>query len=651
MKRVRIERKTKERVLLTEILPYEVPMLFSNEGYYLKVLDKKFSEILEQLGNLAKKSGSFTIPYNYEVRRSSSSSTRLLSVIHPITQLKFVEFYRQYEQLLVHLCSRSPISLRRVSRVAKFYYRPDMTIDEDSLVSEEAEVVPDMLDHETRYLKSYFSYEPIDLIYKFFDRHDFRRLEQKYDFLVEFDVNKCFYNIYTHSLSWAIKTKEIAKKNIGKKSFEDTFDRLMQESNYNETNGIVVGPEASRIFAEIILQRIDLNVLQRIEQAGLKYGVDLEIRRYIDDYFVFANDPSVGERVKAMFSEVLLHFKLYLNSGKGGTRSSPFLTSIGAAKWQTKQLIRNFLENVTRNIKAKLEGNLFEDMPFESRQTSYRSADSLIRDFQCIAKTHGVTYDVISKDVIRDIKATLLKISRWTINAEAASTLRSTLIVLLDVAFYAYSVNVCASTTFKLAQIVVVASRISSNLALEDKMLIQQKIFKEADFALSNLKRKSRGGETSVDALNLLICLNCLEEAFRYSEARLRELFGLKTAEDFDRLGYFEIVILLYYIRNDNLLSGLKTDLVDSVLTRFRHSEEVFVKAEYAMLFFDYLSCPYIGKTSKIDLVLGSGWLSNSTKAGKFVKEISNGGSWFMNWDTVIDLERVLKKKEWAESY
>ena len=49
----------------------------------------------------------------------------------------------------------------------------------------------------------------------------------------------------------------------------DAFDNLMQSVNARETNGIVIGPEFSRIFAEIILQYID----QKVEQELL--GKDL----------------------------------------------------------------------------------------------------------------------------------------------------------------------------------------------------------------------------------------------------------------------------------------------------------------------------------------------------------------------------------------
>ena len=48
----------------------------------------------------------------------------------------------------------------------------------------------------------------------------------------------------------------------------------MQEMNYNETNGIVIGPEFSRIFAEVILQQIDTSVERELLKLGYIHKVD-----------------------------------------------------------------------------------------------------------------------------------------------------------------------------------------------------------------------------------------------------------------------------------------------------------------------------------------------------------------------------------------
>ncbi|MBL0306631.1 MAG: RNA-directed DNA polymerase [Chitinophagaceae bacterium] len=126
-------------------------------------------------------------------------------------------------------------------------------------------------------------------MHKFYESYQYHRCEKKFNHLFKFDISKCFDSIYTHSISWALFEKEVIKKYLGdsKKTFGNTFDNLMQKLNYNETNGIVIGPEFSRIFAELILQKIDLKVKNSLEGEGLIFKKDYEVYRYVDDYFVF----------------------------------------------------------------------------------------------------------------------------------------------------------------------------------------------------------------------------------------------------------------------------------------------------------------------------------------------------------------------------
>ncbi len=90
---------------------------------------------------------------------------------------------------------------------------------------------------------------------------EFINLEKKFDVFCSIDVAKCFDSIYTHSITWAVKNKEFSKQNRHvKNSFGTIFDRLMQSINYNETAGILIGPEVSRIFQrfffKILIERL-----------------------------------------------------------------------------------------------------------------------------------------------------------------------------------------------------------------------------------------------------------------------------------------------------------------------------------------------------------------------------------------------------------
>ena len=139
MSKIKINKDDKNRILLTELLPYEVPMLFSNDGFYSIVSSNKLDYFLRKLQkfglhpyNANKNKGSYGIPFNFDVRKSVLGGTRTLSVIHPINQLAFIDFYKKYDAVLQHLCSKSPFSLRKLSKVAKFCYSPDLVFEEDT---------------------------------------------------------------------------------------------------------------------------------------------------------------------------------------------------------------------------------------------------------------------------------------------------------------------------------------------------------------------------------------------------------------------------------------------------------------------------------------------------------------------------------------
>lgn len=58
---------------------------------------------------------------------------------------------------------------------------------------------------------------------------------------------------------------------------------------------------------------------------------------------------------------------------------------------------------------------------------------------------------------------------------------------------------------------------------------------------------------------------------------------------------------------------------------------------------------PFISDKSKRKIMQSSGYATKNL--ADRIKEINDQSIWFMNWDTEIDLERVLKKKEWGSSY
>lgn len=660
MGKVKINKDDKARILLTELLPYEVPMLFSNEGFYSIVSNKKFDKFFNKIKELSKAPSDgktkrqYGIPFNYEIRKSIDGETRTLSIIHPYCQYYFIELFEKYDSLMLHLCAKSPFSLRKISKIAKFYYSPEFVFAEDSLKNAELEVEPEVLDEETKFIKSYFTYQPIDLIYKFYERNDYQRLEQRFNYLMEFDISKCFYHIYTHSITWAVKDKESAKRNSKETSFENSFDKIMQLANYNETNGIVVGPEISRVFAEIILQQVDINVLAKLEET-LKFGVDFEVRRYVDDYFVFSNDEKILEQIKKTFKNELTFYKLYLNSTKGATKTTPFITNIAVGKRELRHLLNSLYESL-----FETEVNIFFGEGIEKTKRiktirrPYSISQNFIKDFQCIVKRNDLTYDTLSKDIIRFFKGKIVRILKDDKLAKDKDVFENFLLMLFDILFYGYSLNINSNTTFKLSQVIILICKFLDKQEADIRHTIFTKIARESDFVLINFHRKSKNNETNIETLNLLIALKKLDESYLFSEKRLKELFGITEIKDYGKLNYFHIVTLLYYIDIKPAFYNFKLEIEEAVIKRFKDDYDPFSKSEFTMLFFDFICCPFVEPKSKRKLIRSAKYCINGDSnaiVDNLIKDITDQIKWFMDWDIDIDLERVLKKKEWGSSY
>ena len=259
-----------ERVVLSDVLPYETPVTFSNRYFYQYLL--KRNKCTKNEAFKAKKNRAFsefetilfgstnnTKPFSFLIRHKKEDF-RELSVIHPQSQKKVLNFYEEFKDLIIYYCSISSFSLRKPTKVANYIFYNDILHRKAKNGDlEYSQIEQD--DNEYENLKSFFTYQKYSNIYKFFESYQFHRSEKKYSKLLKIDISKCFDSVYSHTISWAIFNKEIVKENIeaSRNTFAGQFDDLVQKLNANETNGIIIGPEFSRIFAEIILQQIDKN--------------------------------------------------------------------------------------------------------------------------------------------------------------------------------------------------------------------------------------------------------------------------------------------------------------------------------------------------------------------------------------------------------
>jgi len=135
----------------------------------------------------------------------------------------------------------------------------------------------------------------------------------EYEYIFHADITDCYGSIYTHSIAWALHDKEIAKKNRGDKLIGNIIDRHIQNMRHGQTNGIPQGSVLMDFIAEMVLGYADLQLNDKVEQAGIG---EYQILRYRDDYRVFVNNPQKGEAILKALTEVLIEFGLKLNTSK-----------------------------------------------------------------------------------------------------------------------------------------------------------------------------------------------------------------------------------------------------------------------------------------------------------------------------------------------
>lgn len=365
MKRKRIKlRYKKERVVFSDVLPYELPITFTNRFFYRFLVKNEVEYVINPLdtkkGKLSWKPGISdgakqvlavlfgidskklmnqkvteitvrnvpSIPFAYRIMHKRGKY-RELAVIHPADQIKMVSFYEKYKSLILYYCQQSRFSLRHPHAVACYFYYRDRL--HHTLLGKRSDDL-ELYFNEYENLKTYFSYKRYTQIYRFYEDYRYQHAEKKFAHLQKFDIQACFNSIYSHSIAWATNGGKATYKRFFKGVEDGTFgavwDSLMQKMNYNETNGIVIGPEFSRLFAEVILQYIDKCVENDLYEKGYKWNVDYECYRYVDDHFFFYNNKEVLEAARQSYAYHLNEYKMTISNEKTEDIDRPFITPI-----------------------------------------------------------------------------------------------------------------------------------------------------------------------------------------------------------------------------------------------------------------------------------------------------------------------------------
>ena len=671
---------SKERVLFSDVLPYECPIIFSNRYLYrflakylwigkeknvnsitYNVLEQKkrlnekyanaFAALLfgcyekgKRIGDLQHRVNALFYPFQFNIAHKKNKN-RTLSIIHPYNQWQIVEFYEQYKYSILYLCNQSNFSLRKPHKIAQYFYYRDRL--HRKLSGHESDKV-ELFFNEYENLKTYFSYEKYSNIYKFYEDYRYQRAEKKFKHLVKFDLQSCFDSIYTHTISWATaggadKVKVLPGYHgswVG-----DSFDNLMQSINARETNGIIIGPEFSRIFAEIILQYIDQKVEHELldDKKKFRHKSNYECYRYVDDYFLFYNDENVRELFMESLTKWLKEFKLQISPSKTEEFERPFITKITLAKLRIEGLINDIFsvplwEEAVLNSDEEKEDDT-EDVAsdndkeiLDKKFNIYLSANSVNTQIKAIIRECGIEYRDIANYLLEKISQRLdAFLNRYEkgfkkyehlmskektdkdeieIHAQRAQRkLTSFLVSLVDVSFFVFNSNRQVNTTLKLQKImntiVLYAKRYGDfrdNPEVRFQTISKDIIFKKIQDEIALvLSTTDLHRNTLHESLYLLILAKELGNAYLLAPEVIKSF--IKKSEL--QYNLFACIILLYYYANHKCYNEQKILLKKELLKKYRLVAETERKrnAELTILTADMMTCPFVDEAYKQNLL------------------------------------------------
>ena len=681
------------RPLLSDTLPFEVPPTFGNGGFFdfvtrynvrLRTQKKKRFVVWEcssskvdeaicvlfdantsskPMNTTIRRNGKTiverswdlnagamrTIPFGFNIAHKEREFRRL-TVVHPRNQIAVADFYTKNNAQILYYTNLSDVSIRFPSAVSK------STKFSDRLFSERKSDIRDTIEQQIKEyenLGSYFTYKYYSNIFKFYEHYKYLNAEKKFDFLLRLDISKCFDSIYTHSLPWSTLGLTACKDHLScsKETFGGRFDRLIQEMNQGETNGIVIGPEFSRIFAEVILQKVDRTFLEQMsKQYRLKHRSDFQVFRYVDDYFIFCTDDVDANVVEKTLGLVLREMKLSINSGKRELISKPIITRLTMAK-------NSIRDALTENIEVQCIKYENPSDPSNPKLVYHPKvqASNLIVELKTILKQNEVEY----KNVLNYTFAALEKNARTIFNKFTVSSkehrldkvLTKELLGILEFAFFIYASDPRINISVRLARLVSMLVDELHYLGV-NRDLKHQVMKYTFDNLTRQLKKSSSKQKPNIEVMYLILALRKLGRDYFLSEDVLASYFGFSYDEHKKKfigsqsIDYFASTVLLSYTTSKKRYARLREAIEASILERF-DARACYARrdTELIMIYLDLVTCPYVSMPTKMKLALTYG---HSVQQLRALKACSN--YWFTDWEG-FDLSLSLDKKRTREVY
>ena len=483
----------------------------------------------------------------------------------------------------------------------------------------------------------FFNILPYKSISAFTSSEEWLVLNSKYAYFIKTDYKACFDSIYTHTYTWLIGKDSIDTKEFDNNSnIYSTIDRVLQNINARRSNGIVVGPEFSRMIAELMLQFIDVGVNSRLLNSGVICGQDYNVYRYVDDIFIFAKTEELANLIVEMYSELARKYLLRLNESKLYRSKVPFVLEgwlieanlftnrICEMLFTTKEEQKAYVEREMQMENDNVRPYLLKSHVIRYGSKSKQSIMNQLNEIVC-------KYETKDRTLIAYFLSAILNHvgkNKDKVRIFKKDVSESTVFSFLDLVFYAYSFFPNYNNTQKLLSII---SYVRDEYDIFSKSRSLQNLLNKYAFVFEKANLN--------DIVDLFLFCAQAEIEIPYVE---EERIVKKLYEKDDPILW--ATYLLYSKYNEKYYNDIKTTIEQILAKRIeaiRVQKSIFEYREFWWVLV-FNKCPLLSSTSQI---LINGVINSLPYTGTgnrncadialdvFVDYLKNNGEQFFEWD------------------
>lgn len=576
MAKLKFRKRNKLDIILTDSRPVELPKNYSLT-YFYKYLNS--SKEMSSMGSLFKKElraseaeGDLwgpkwhAVPLKYHIYKNRFEM-REMSLISPLSMIELPLFIEAFEKQLLLFSSEEGFSVRKheandalqyvevaPGEGVKYYYSAEKSIESSG---------------------SFYTISPYKYISQFQNSDYWYQLNREYRYFGKIDYSKCFDSIYSHTYTWLITKNSVDGKDYGKyQYFLNMCDKLMQNFNGSVTNGIVVGPEFSRIMMEVLAQNIDKRVKSKLFKEGICEVKDYSVCRYVDDIFIFADEEKTVEHIIELYRDEAELFHFRLNDQKRIVGKLPY------AWFGWKENIHSVNEYVCRT--------LFYDVKNAKYVIKYspQMLPNMKMMYQNIVADYPDYQAKITSYVLTTIYKRIIGAANPLFSDER---IVQKIMYFLDAVFYFYSFSLSYNNTEKVISILHVLGE-----------QIPEEIFKDCLHQVMCNYSLSLAKANPEDVVNIIL---------------LSSMYGIELPEVVEKLLVEKVeksgnplmyaVFLLYFNYNKRKKRNFKKRIeekIEDALSNIYKPREFFMYTEVWWLFI-FANCPMLSQSCRDDII------------------------------------------------